>query len=54
MQLLESAVKEEKVKGGFKYLVCAPVITCETRTIRTRCMDYYTGTTGAEVLASAL
>jgi hypothetical protein len=55
VRLLESAVKKEEAKGGFKYLDCGrPTITCERRTIRTRTKDYHAGATGKWVLASAL
>ena len=46
-------VKNGWVSGGFRYLVCRPVVTCERRTIHTRATDYYIG--GSTLLiASAL
>ncbi|KAF9780961.1 hypothetical protein BJ322DRAFT_1112347 [Thelephora terrestris] len=54
MRRLDAAVKREEANGGFGYLKCSPVITCERRTIRTRTKDYHAGATSRWVLASAL
>ena len=54
VSLLKSAVKTEEENGGFEYLGCRPVITCEGRTIRTRQRDHHVGTAPPFVLASAL
>ncbi|KAF9780964.1 hypothetical protein BJ322DRAFT_289281 [Thelephora terrestris] len=54
VRMLKSGVEKEEVNGGFEYLVCRPVITCERRSIRTRTQDHYAGATRVWVFASAL
>jgi hypothetical protein len=35
MQTMESIVKAQREKGGFDFLHCEPLITCERRVLRT-------------------